>query len=248
MRKHRVLTTLTAGVAGLLCLLVQTSLAAPPVGNSSRPTGFATAAVRFDAATDQVTLTLPVQDRYGNYIPHAHPDNFVVYENGTPQKDITVQIKRSPLELGIVLEYGGRYPTLNEAISSAVSSAARNLLSDITEKDTVAVWTYGDRLVQISGFQKGPEGLQHALQSLITPPVSESNLYDAIAGALAQMRSRNDGRKALLVISSGVDTFSTTRYQDLLELAGTSGVPIYVIDVGAILKRDVSFSLSAAAG
>ena len=235
---------ITTCVTGLLCLVTPPGLA-EPIQSLPDSTGFETPAVRFDSLTHRVTLTLPVQDSRGHYIPAARPDSFVVYENGARQKEVSVQVQRSPVSLGVLLEYGGRYPSLNEAISTAVSAAARSLVNDLTQEDSIAVWTYGDRLAQLSPFQQGRENLQHALQTLVRPPLSESNLYDALASALTQMRTVG-GRRALLLISSGVDTFSQARYEDLLDRLRDSAVPIYVIDLSGLLQRDVAVSVASA--
>lgn len=241
-RLHR--AAVTQYVIGLPWVALQSAFAEPAQTEPPDSMSFETAAVRFDPATHRVTLTLPVQDSRGDYFPAARPENFVVYEDGTRQKDVAVEIQRSPVSLGVVLEYGGRYPSLNEAISGAVSSAVSHLVNDIRQEDTVAVWTYGDSLIPVSGFQRGREGLQHALQTIVTPPLSESNLCDALASALTQMGTAG-GRKALLLISSGVDTFSQLRYEDLLARVRDSRVPIYVINLSALLQRYVSFNLAS---
>jgi hypothetical protein len=43
-------------------------------------------------------------------------------------------------------------------------------------------------------------------------------------------------RKVLLVISSGLDTFSKATYQDTLRAAGPSRMPIYAIDLGPVIR------------
>jgi Ca-activated chloride channel homolog len=236
--------TMTACLGVLMCLVTQTALANPPGSSGFRvpSADVPSADVQFDASTQRVTITLPVEAADGNHFRDARPDNFVVYDNGVLQKNVTVQIQRSPVALGVLLEHGGRYLSLDEAIDAAEAAATEQLVNYVGPQDSVAVWTYGDRLVRVAGFQQGREGARRGLQSVDSSALSESNLYDALAGALGELRDLG-GRKALLLISSGVDTFSKERYPDLLALVRDSGVPIYVIDLGAVLERDVSFNL-----
>jgi hypothetical protein len=69
-------------------------------------------------------------------------------------------------------------------------------------------------------------------------PVSEANLYDALIAALGQMRAQS-GRKALILISSGVDTFSKATFEDALQAARTSMVPIYAINDGVAARSGI---------
>jgi len=74
---------------------------------------------------------------------------------------------------------------------------------------------------------------------LATPPFSELNFYDALVATLSHMQGMQ-GRKALLVVSSGLDTFSRANYQDVLRAVHRSGVQIYVINLGPALQEHIS--------
>jgi Ca-activated chloride channel family protein len=68
-----------------------------------------------------------------------------------------------------------------------------------------------------------------------TPELSETNLYDAIIFTLGQMRPVS-GRKAIVLISSGIDTLSKAGYDDLLRTAENSDTPIYVVSLAPVLS------------
>ena len=63
-----------------------------------------------------------------------------------------------------------------------------------------------------------------------TPELSETNLYNAIIFTLGQMRPVS-GRKAIVLISSGIDTLSKAGYDDLLRTAENSDTLIYVVSL-----------------
>jgi Ca-activated chloride channel family protein len=195
--------------------------------------------VYFDPATGLVTLKMLVQDPNGYFIPNIRRENFVVYENGVRQQNATVEIEHAPVTAGLLLEYGGRYQALNKAIGEEVSRAAHGFLEQIGRNDKVAVWTYGDTLEEISGFSQALDTLDSSLTGLRKPPISELNFYDALISALGRMRAVS-GRKALLVLSTGLDTFSKASYQNALTAARQSGTPIYVINIAQPVRESIA--------
>jgi len=194
--------------------------------------------IHFDPRTRMVTLELSVQDAHGYFIPNIRRENFAVYENGIRQHSVTVEVEHAAVTFGLLIESGGHYPGLNEALEQAASSAAHQFLDEIGRDDRVAIWTYADNLQPLCEFSQDSAVLQHALNSLHAAPVSEANLYDALIAALGQMRAQS-GRKALILISSGVDTFSKATFEDALQAARTSMVPIYAINDGVAARSGI---------
>jgi hypothetical protein len=156
------------------------------------PQGKQKSEIYFDPATSTVTIKLLVQDPSGYFIPNLRRNNFVVYENGVPQKNATVEIEHAPVTLGLLLEYGGRYPGLNKVLSEKVSGAAEQLLDDLGRDDKLIVWKYADTLEQLVSFSQSlsqsGETLRTLFYELKPPGVSEANLYDALISVLGTMR------------------------------------------------------------
>jgi len=194
------------------------------------------AEIHFDAATGMVTMKLLVQDANGYFVPNIRRDNFVVYENGVRQNNATVEIEHAPVSIALLMEHGGRYPGLNKDIFEDVSRAGRQLMDVLGREDKVAVFAYGDTVEQLAGFSQGHETLDSLFDTLKAPGVSETNLYDALINILDRMRPVA-GRKAAIVISSGVDTFSKAKYEDVLQAAQASDTPIYVISLGPVVRQ-----------
>jgi hypothetical protein len=89
---------------------------------------------------------------------------------------------------------------------------------------------------QLADSSQSREDIDRTLLSLQAPGVSEANLYDAILFALDRMRSVKQ-RKAIILISSGVDTFSKAKYEDVLTAARNSDTPMYIICLGPSLRE-----------
>lgn len=193
------------------------------------------AEIHFDPANGVVTLKLLVQDPNGYFIPDLHPDNFVVYENGVRQKNATVEIEHAPVSLAVVLEFGGRYPSVNKILANEASSAGRQLIEMLGREDRVAIWKYADRPELLADFSLDHEKLHTMLFSLQPPSVSEANLYDALVAILERMQQVR-GRKAIVLLSSGVDTFSKAPFDEAVKAATVSNTPVYAISLGEILR------------
>jgi len=193
--------------------------------------------INYDHKTQIVTLRLVVQDSNGYFIPDIHRESFAVYENGIRQQNATVEIEHAAVTAGVLVEYGGHYHALNEALADAVSMAVGQFADEIGPEDNVAVWKYGDRVEEISGFTQGNEPLHQAAASLRSPPpFSELNLYDALIATLPRLHEQS-GRRALLLISSGIDTFSKAGYADTLRASDGSDVAIYALNIGPFVRN-----------
>lgn len=194
--------------------------------------------IRYDPKTDTVTLKILVQDPNGYFIPNIRRENFAVYEDGVRQQNATVEIEHAPVTLGLLLEYGGRYPSLNRRLAWEVSGAGTQLLGELGRQDRIAVWTYGDKVMQVVDFSPASAELDRSISTLKPPDVSETNLYDALIFVLNRMKMVN-GRKAIVLISSGIDTFSKASYEDARAAAREAGTPIYIINLGPTLRAAV---------
>lgn len=202
------------------------------------PQGKQGAEIYFDPVTGLVTLKILVQDPNGYFIPNIRRENFVVYEDGVRQQNATVEIEHASVSVGLLLEYGGRYQALSKAIGEEVSRTAYEFLDQIGRNDKVAVWKYGDTIEEVSDFSQALDTLGSSLTGLWKPPISELNFYDALISALGRMRAVK-GRKALIVLSTGFDTFSKATYQDVLLAARQSGTPIYVINIAQPVRESI---------
>ncbi len=200
--------------------------------------------VYFDPATQLVTAKILVQDPNGYFIPNLRRENFAVYENGVRQHNATVEIEHAPVTLAVLLEWGGRYKAVADALSDEVPRAARQLLDDLGREDKIALFRYGDRLESLADFSSGHDALDGVILGLGRPEFSELNCYDALASTIHSMQSIA-GRKAILAISSGIDTFSKAKFEDVLALARNSGTPVYAIGIGESLRASVKYSSTA---
>jgi hypothetical protein len=162
--------------------------------------------IHFDPATPAVTMKLLVQDPAWYFIPDLHRDNFAVYEDGVRQQDATVEIEHAAITLGIVMEHGGRYKGFNRTSSDEILRAGQQILDELGREDKIAMWEYTDSVHQVADFTTAHDHLDRFFMTSGVPDSSETNFYDALVSTSEAMKTVT-GRKALIVITSGVDTF-----------------------------------------
>ena len=128
----------------------------------------------------------------------------------------------------MVIEFCGTFPTglLISLVSDA--QAAYGFVQTLKPDDYVAVVAYDMRPEILSDFSTDRRETQEALQRLRFPGFSEANLFDALTDTAQRMQDI-EGRKAILLISSGVDTFSKLNYGKTRKAIQNAGVPIYAI-------------------
>jgi hypothetical protein len=196
------------------------------------------ASAEFSPETHEVTVKAAVPASEWNATNDIGSHSLVVYEDNVRQPLKSVEVVHSPLSVGVLLEHGGRYHTLNEAIADSVSRGAQELISALNPDDQVKMWTYGKSVQPLDIPGKTATGLQYTDLHLTTAPSSESNFYDALLTVLPQVQQM-PGRKALIVISSGVDTFSVSDFSEVLRAVERSAVPVCPIDIGPLLRAAV---------
>ncbi len=192
--------------------------------------------VSFDRRSRSVTLTLSVQDANGYFIPNLRRENFAIYEDGRRQTNVTVEIEHAPVTLALLLEGGGRYQQLNREVATEIRWVVRPLIESLGRRDRVAVFSYADTLTSLMDFDRPLAELEPTLTRLDTPGFSEANLYDALIAVLDRMKDVQ-GRKAIILASTGIDTFSRASFEDVLAAVDRSRTPVYTIDLSGAITQ-----------
>lgn len=146
--------------------------------------------IAFNAPTNTVTVKLPVEDVNGFFIPNLRRNNFVVYEDGVRQKNVTVEVEHAPITLAVLMEMGGRSQQLNKMLANETSSVLRPLLDVLGRDDKLALFTYDDELHTLVDFAAPRDKWDAAVTNLPKPKFSEANFYDATIAALDSAGAR----------------------------------------------------------
>jgi Ca-activated chloride channel family protein len=127
-----------------------------------------------------------------------------------------------------VIEFSNKFQSMYGAAWYQTLTAAYGFAETLKRDDYVAVMAYDMRPEILSDFTNDRGKTQEALARLRIAGFSEANLFDALTDAEERMKDI-EGRKAILLISSGIDTFSKLTFDKTRKILQNDAVPIYAI-------------------
>jgi VWFA-related protein len=181
---------------------------------------------RSDAIT--VTVDTAVVDNKGHFIPGIPQNNFRVLEDGVPQQITGFSLGEAPMTIAMVIEFSAAFQQYYSAPWFQTLNAAYGFLQTMKPEDYVAIIAYDLRTEILTDFTTDRAQINDAMQRLRIPGFSESNLYDAVVDTAQRMQDI-EGRKAIVLISSGLDTFSKLTFDKARRALQDAGVPIYAV-------------------
>jgi VWFA-related protein len=182
----------------------------------------------FRVDSQVVNVDVAVLDDKGHFIPNIPRGNFRVLEDNVPQQLTNFAMGEAPETICMVIEFSNKFQSMYGAAWYQTLTAAYGFAETLKRDDYVAVMAYDMRPEILSDFTNDRGKTQEALARLRIAGFSEANLYDALADAEERMKDI-EGRKAILLISSGIDTFSKLTFDKTRKILQNDAVPIYAI-------------------
>lgn len=201
-------------------------------GQEALPEGVPT----FRSDTVSVNVDVAVIDNKGRFIPGIPAGNFRILEDNVPQKISQFAMGEAPMTICMVIEFSNLYQQYWSSGWFETLQASYGFLQTLKPEDYVAVVAYDLRPEILSDFATDKRKAYEAMQRLRIAAFSESNLYDALTDTAERM-AEIEGRKAIVVISSGVDTFSKQTFDQARKRLQSAGVPIYAIGIMQALRE-----------
>src|ERR1035441_1535699 len=191
-------------------------------------TGDVSALPSFKSEVDLVTVDAAVLDNKGNFIPGIPGGNFRILEDNVPQKISKVEMGQAPITVALLIEFSNLYQRYWGPVWYQTLQLAFGFASTLRPDDYCAVIAYDMKPEILTDFTTDRGRVQEALNRLQFATWSEANLYDALIDTTERM-STIEGRKAIVLLSTGVDTFSKTTFDQTRKALQQNGVPIYAI-------------------
>jgi len=174
-----------------------------------------------------------VLDKTHQFVPGLKPGNFLVLEDGVPQTLTSVRTTQAPITAVMLLEFAAN----SYYVIYDMQNAAYTFFQTLRPNDYVAVVTYDLKTHILTDFTNNKDVVAQALQSLIIPTFSDTDMFDALYETLDRV-SRIDGRKYIILIGTGRDTFSKLTLDKMLaKIKATPNVTIFTIGTGAWLNE-----------
>jgi VWFA-related protein len=238
--------------------LIAALVALSGVGPSTRAQDSATT-----IAVDVKVVTLPVtvRDKHGKIVRDLTKDDFTLQEDGRPQSiRYFSQEANLPLTLGLLVDTSRSQTNVLDAERNASRSFLDQML--VQEKDKAFLIHFDREVELLQDLTSSREKLQAALELLKTPSDRErsndpndsgdsrsgsgsgshhgggTQLYDAVYLASNELMKKQQGRKALIILSDGVDRGSKTYLESAIESAQRADTVIYSIYFADARRED----------
>jgi Ca-activated chloride channel homolog len=185
----------------------------------------------FHSDVTTIQLDVAVLDNKGHFLPGIPREKFRVLEDNVPQQITTFNVNSdAPLTIAMVIEFSNLFQQYYSQGWYETLVASYGFVQSLKPQDYVAIVAYDLRTEILCDFTTDRGKVQEAMQRLRIPGFSEANLFDALVETEQRM-SNIEGRKAILLIASGRDTFSKLTYDKARKAIQEAGVPIYAVSM-----------------
>jgi VWFA-related protein len=180
-----------------------------------------------------VTVPVMVTTKEGQFIPSLQKDNFRIFEDGNAQTISDFKVEDAPITAVMLVEFAStNYWLLQDTLQASYIFA-----STLKKNDWVAVISYDMKPDIVVDFTQDKNAVMAGLNTLRMPGFAETNLFDALYDTLDRL-DRVEGHKYVILISTGLDTFSKINYDQILKKVKTThDVTIIPVSIGWIMRE-----------
>lgn len=184
--------------------------------------------ITYDIEVSAITISVTVQDKKGRFINDLTREDFNIYENDE-KKDISYfnHNFESPLSLTVLLDVSGSMALqdrLNEC-KAALHYLINYLLDD---QDEISLLIFADGEVEVAvNFAKDRDDFFTTLDN--TEAYGQTALNDAVAVSPEYATKGKNEKRALLLITDGIENDSQYSYEQAIEVAKRVDIPIFTI-------------------
>lgn len=209
----------------------QTPPSAPAEPKIKNPNG-ETYSLRVDVPLVNLNVNV-ILDKTHQFVPGLKAGNFLVLEDGVEQKVQTVRIAQTPITAVLLLEFA----STSYAYIRDMQNASASFYNTLRPDDYVAVITYDLHTHILTDFTNRKDVIASSLYSLQIPGFSDTDMFDALYETLDRT-TRIDGRKYIILIGSGKDSFSRLTWDKMMmKIKNTPNVTIFTIGTGALVNE-----------
>jgi VWFA-related protein len=182
----------------------------------------------FKTSANVVTLLATVRDRDGRIVNSLTPDDFVLWEDGVPQK-IRYFSRESdlPLTIGLLIDTSRSQTRVLDEESGASYKFLDQVLRE--GKDQAFITHFDTRVETLQGLTSSRVKLASALENLRIPGEVATLLYSAVKDSVQGPMPTQTGRKAIILLTDGVAYKDPTSIDTAIEFTQRADTMIFSI-------------------
>jgi len=180
-----------------------------------------------------VNVDVLVTTKDGQFVPGLKKDNFRITEDGVPQTVTKFNVTEAPVTAVLLVEFASTtWRFLVDALNASYAFA-----NSLKKDDWVAVAYYDMQPHILTDFTQDKRAVFGALNQLRIPGFAETNEFDALYDTIDRL-DRVEGKKYIILVSSGVDTFSKLTYDKITKkVRDSKDITIFPVSIGWYLRE-----------
>ncbi len=216
--------SLTTFISALIGGVLLAPVPAPVVRAQEPPA----APAIFRSAVDIVPVAAVVRDRRGKVVRDLVSDDFEVFDSGERRRIVGfTRGDDGPVSVALLIDVSGSMKVAENLASAR--GVVDQLLASLRTDDEVALFTFDKELSEEQAFTSDIALVRTALDRV--EPFGSTSLYDAVAETARRLEAMRSRRRAIVVVTDGLDNASRMRPADVSGIASGSDLPVYVLAV-----------------
>ncbi|MDQ3918196.1 MAG: VWA domain-containing protein [Acidobacteriota bacterium] len=151
-------------------------------------------------STSLVILNVGVADRKGQAVTNLSRSDFTVYEDGVRQSVVSFEPASAPFSLVLLLDMSGS--TIN--FRPTLKQSALRFIDALGPEDRVEVVAFSEKIQTLQHFTSDRRAVAFAIEE--AKGKGSTSLYAALRHSLAELAKEGKRRKAVVVLTDGLDT------------------------------------------
>ena len=151
-------------------------------------------------STNLVLLNVGVADQKGRAITNLSQSDFNVFEDGVKQSVVSFEPSTAPFSLVLLLDMSGSTRNFRQTLKQS----AIRFLDALSPEDRVEVVIFSNQVKTLQAFTSDRRKAAFAIEQ--ADGRGDTNLYKALRHSLADLSKEGKRRKAIVVLTDGLDT------------------------------------------
>jgi len=198
------------------------------VGLSAWTSSGSAQVIEFGASAERVMLNVVAVDKHGHPVRDLKRREFLVFDEGRPQR-LTDFAHASDLKARVLLLVDASGSMDERLKTTSTRMALMQLVAALAPEDEVALAGFDSRYFGLVPFSTNHQAIFEKLSDL--RPFGSTALNDALEHAARDLASHGEGRRAVIVVTDGVDNASVTTPDMAIARSQALDVPIYALSV-----------------
>ena len=184
-----------------------------------------------------VTVDVGVLNKNGGFIPGLKQENFRILEDGVPQTITSFNQTQAPITAVMLVEFANNQYFYQFAYDSIIASST--FANNLQKEDWIALISFDIKERILQDFTQDKRAIQASI-GMLQPGMAmsqETNLFDALYDTIDRLETV-EGRKYIILVASGKDTFSKKNLDHVLKkVQASKDIVIYAIGTGQALRN-----------